>query len=187
MYICPASNQSFEEGIVEDFPVARASNNTISPGPSTTGTDDTNTSPDLTVFKRPNPLITAVKALRKGIVRPNILKKRKPARSALQDIKYLQSIHQVFLQTTPFARLVHDVLKEFGNHRVTSDALMCFKEAYEFHLQELIDKAKACTIHHKCITLSVVDLQLARYLSGDLGGLSPPNTKEEHWNLISCN
>ena len=65
-----------------------------------------------------------------------------PAQSTLQDIRY----HEL-LQAAPFARLVRDILRELGDYQITSDALMCFKKASEAHLQELIDKAKACTVH----------------------------------------
>ena len=85
----------------------------------------------------------------------------------------------------PFARLVRDILKDFGEFRITTDALMCFKEAAEAHLQDLIDKAKACTIHRKCITLSITDLQLACYLSGTLDSLGPASTTEAHQDCIN--
>ena len=47
------------------------------------------------------------------------------------------------------------------------------------------DMSKACTVYHKCITLSVMYLQLAHYLSGDLDSLGLADTKEEHRNQIN--
>ena len=167
-----SSNQSFEEGLMEDLLV---------PGPSTAIPSVEVT----TVFKRPNPPTAAVKAPRKAFTRPNILWKRRQAQSTLQDIKYLQSTHNALLQTAPYARLVRSTLKSHGDYKITSDALLCLKEASEAHLQQLIDKAKACTVHCKCMTLSVADLQLAQYLSRDLDSLGPANTKEEHRNQIN--
>ena len=164
----PTSNCSFEEGLIEELLV-----------PSLQMVAAT------TVFKRPNLPTTAVKALRKAFTKPNILHWRAQAQNTLQDIKYLQSTHHALLQMAPFARLVRKILKSCGDYRITSDVLLCFKETSEAHLQQLIDKAKVCTIHQKCITLSVADLQLARYLSRDLDSLGPADTKEEHCNQIN--
>ena len=59
------------------------------------------------------------------------------------------------LWTAPFERFATDILRELGDYRVTSDALMCFKEVSEAHPQELIDTSKTFPVHHKFVTLSV--------------------------------
>ena len=182
----PSPNQSFEDGLTEDLPVEEGLLLDARPGPSSVPDMHNKVRrANMPLFRRPHPPTATVKAPRKQITRPAILRKWQQAWSALQDIKYLQLTHHTLLQTAPFARLVRDIPKDLGEFHITTDALMCFKEAAEAHLQDLIDKAKACMIHRKCITLSVTDLQLARYLSGTLDSLGPASMTKAHQDRIN--
>lgn len=98
-----------------------------------------------------------------GGVKPKKKPRFRPGTLALREIRKYQQSTKVKIRPLVFMRLVRDsgrLLKSnlrFGRH-----AVHAFQEVTEYHLISLLEDAYFCCIHRKRVTLSAVDIRLAR-------------------------
>ncbi|XP_052896109.1 uncharacterized protein LOC128303255 [Anopheles moucheti] len=84
----------------------------------------------------------------------------------LKDMIHLQSTVHNLIPKMSFARVIREILAEYGNRslRVTPDMLLCLHEASEIYLVQLFEDAYRCTLHRDRVTLLPKDMQLASML-----------------------
>lgn len=107
-------------------------------------------------------------------------KRYKPGTVALREIRHYQKTTDLLIRKLPFARLVREVAADFVTMefdqgigiRWQAQALMALQEAAESFLVHLFEDSNLCAIHAKRVTLMQKDIQLARRIRGQWGGLT---------------
>jgi len=98
-----------------------------------------------------------------GGIKPKKKARFRPGTIALREIRKYQQSTKVKIRPLILMRLVRDtgrLLKSnlrFGRH-----AVHACQEVMEYHLISLLEDAYFCCIHRKRVTLSAVDIRLAR-------------------------
>jgi len=179
----------FEDGMVEDEPAEAAVEGRPPPPLEPTVTVETveertvmgnsiamakGTRLDTPLRKavKPNPPTIAKKCPRPEFQRdqpratPQPNKKRK-ALSALQEIRHLQSTYKPVLPLAPFARLVKEVLQDFGQYRMTREAFFALRCCTEQYGLDTLQAANLLTMHRDRCTLMPKDIRMARRVRGE--------------------
>lgn len=110
--------------------------------------------------------------VRKAPIPPvNRRKQKAPTKTALpclREIYKLQSSTHCLIPKLPFSRLIRELLQSnsLTVTRITPPALIALQESSEMYLTHLLADAYRCTLHRSRVTLTVKDIQLARYLRG---------------------
>ncbi|KDQ12759.1 hypothetical protein BOTBODRAFT_34217 [Botryobasidium botryosum FD-172 SS1] len=107
-------------------------------------------------------------------------KRYRPGTVALREIRKYQKSTDCLLPKLPFSRLVREVAMDMVTDynegtvglRWQSSALLALQEATEAFIVHLFEDANLCAIHAKRVTIMQKDIQLARRIRGNWGGLS---------------
>ncbi|PIC38919.1 hypothetical protein B9Z55_010777 [Caenorhabditis nigoni] len=95
-------------------------------------------------------------------------RKFRPGQKALAEIRKYQKSTDMLIQKAPFARLVHEIVREQTNqskdYRIRADALMALQEAAEAFMVEMFEGSVLICNHAKRVTLMPTDIQLYRRL-----------------------
>lgn len=107
---------------------------------------------------------------------PHKKKRRyRPGTVALKEIRKYQSSTDLLLLRLPFSRLVREIalaMRPMGEgFRWQSQAIQALQEAAEAFLVHLFEDTNLCAIHAKRVTIMQKDIQLARRIRGQWGGL----------------
>ena len=88
---------------------------------------------------------------------------------ALPKIHQFQKSIDLLIHKLPFSHLVHKITLEVGwyDMHFQVHAIVTLQEAAEAYLVGLLEDARLCTIHAKCITIMCKDIQLAGHIHGD--------------------
>lgn len=104
----------------------------------------------------------------KSRVTKTTARKYRPGQKALAEIRQYQKSTDLLIQKAPFARLVHEIIREatsFSNDfRVRADALLALQEASEAFMVEMFEGSVLICNHAKRVTLMPTDIQLYRRL-----------------------
>ncbi|KAJ1964729.1 centromeric DNA-binding histone H3-like protein cse4 [Dipsacomyces acuminosporus] len=110
-------------------------------------------------------------------------KRRMPSGvKALKEIRMYQKSTNTLLAKLPFARVVREIAQDFASDydvasgyplafRWQSSAILALQEAAEAFLVHLFEDANLCALHAKRVTIMQRDIQLARRIRGQWGGL----------------
>ncbi|KAI8323493.1 histone-domain-containing protein [Martensiomyces pterosporus] len=100
---------------------------------------------------------------------------------ALKEIRMYQKRTDMLLAKLPFARVVREIAQDYASdytstgHPLTirwqSSAILALQEASEAFLVHLFEDANLCALHAKRVTIMQRDIQLARRIRGQWGGL----------------
>ncbi|EFP09602.1 CRE-HCP-3 protein [Caenorhabditis remanei] len=95
-------------------------------------------------------------------------RKWRPGQRALEEIRKYQKSTDMLIQKAPFARLVHEIMREATSEsqdfRIRADALMALQEAAEAFMVEMFEGSVLICNHAKRVTLMPTDIQLYRRL-----------------------
>lgn len=95
-------------------------------------------------------------------------RKYRPGHKALAEIRQYQKSTDLLIQKAPFARLVHEIIREAttssGDYRVRADALLALQEGAEAFMVEMFEGSVLICNHAKRVTLMPTDIQLYRRL-----------------------
>uniref|UniRef100_A0A1I7UHB3 Histone domain-containing protein n=2 Tax=Caenorhabditis tropicalis TaxID=1561998 RepID=A0A1I7UHB3_9PELO len=93
-------------------------------------------------------------------------RKYRPGQRALAEIRQYQKSTDLLIQKAPFARLVHEIVREETNqdYRVRADAILALQEAAEAFMVEMFEGSTLISNHAKRVTLMPTDIQLYRRL-----------------------
>ena len=91
--------------------------------------------------------------------------KNKP--TALREIRRLQREYKPVLPLAPFARAVRGVLLQFGQYRLTREALEALRCATEQYGLDTLQSANLLTRHRDRATLQPKDIRMARRIKGE--------------------
>lgn len=104
----------------------------------------------------------------KSRVTKTTARKYRPGHRALAEIRQYQKSTDLLIQKAPFARLVHEIMREVapfsGEFRVRADALLALQEGAEAFMVEMFEGSALICNHAKRITLMPTDIQLYRRL-----------------------
>lgn len=124
---------------------------------------------------------TVRSAVQPGDPIPQRHKRRyKPGTLALKEIRRYQKSTDFLLRKIPFTRLVREIASDYvvgfsdstgGGLRWQSVALLALQEAAEAFLVHLFEDTNLCAIHAKRVTIMQKDIQLARRIRGQWGGM----------------
>ncbi|ORX66186.1 histone-fold-containing protein [Linderina pennispora] len=143
-------------------------------------------SPDTTPIRSPArktvPRAAAHPGRSAGTVQKQPQKRRlAPGVRAVREIRKYQKSSDLLLAKLPFARVVREITETFVNDytfseprvamRWQSSALLALQEASEAFLVHLFEDANLCALHAKRVTIMQRDIQLARRIRGQWGGL----------------
>lgn len=104
----------------------------------------------------------------------------RPGTVALKEIRRYQKSTDLLLHKIPFTRVVREIAADFvvgfsdtaaGGLRWQSVALLALQEAAEAFLIHLFEDTNLCAIHAKRVTIMQKDIQLARRIRGQWGGI----------------
>ncbi|CAO1631416.1 unnamed protein product [Sympodiomycopsis kandeliae] len=109
-------------------------------------------------------------------------RRARPGMKALREIRQYQKSTDLLIAKLPFARVVREVAEEFVTNiyqpsddqiglRWQSSAILALQEATEAYLVHLFEDANLCAIHARRVTLMQRDIQLARRIRGQWGGV----------------
>ncbi|KAJ2851593.1 centromeric DNA-binding histone H3-like protein cse4 [Coemansia erecta] len=100
---------------------------------------------------------------------------------ALREIRMFQKSTDMLISKLPFARVVREIAQDYvGDYthsgtpsglRWQSSAILALQEASEAFLVHLFEDANLCALHAKRVTIMQRDIQLARRIRGQWGGL----------------
>ncbi|KAJ2009135.1 centromeric DNA-binding histone H3-like protein cse4 [Coemansia thaxteri] len=100
---------------------------------------------------------------------------------ALREIRMYQKSTDMLIAKLPFARVVREIAQDYvGDYthsntttglRWQSSAILALQEASEAFLVHLFEDANLCALHAKRVTIMQRDIQLARRIRGQWGGL----------------
>ena len=94
-----------------------------------------------------------------------------PGMRALQEIRKYQSLTELLIRKTPFARLVQeiclDVCVNGADIRWQSNAILTIQEASEQYLVRLFEDTNLCPIHAKHVTIKPKDMFLVKSIVED--------------------
>ncbi|UMM36458.1 hypothetical protein L5515_008614 [Caenorhabditis briggsae] len=89
----------------------------------------------------------------------------RPGTVSLREIRRYQNSTELLIAKRPFKRLVleigHDMRSDF---RFKSSAIEALQQASEAFLIELFDLTNLCAIHAKRVTITPIDMQLAKII-----------------------
>ncbi|KAJ1821488.1 centromeric DNA-binding histone H3-like protein cse4 [Coemansia sp. RSA 2599] len=113
---------------------------------------------------------------------PSRQKRRTPnGLKALREIRMFQKSTDMLISKLPFARVVREIAQDYvGDYthsgtpsglRWQSSAILALQEASEAFLVHLFEDANLCALHAKRVTIMQRDIQLARRIRGQWGGL----------------
>ena len=89
------------------------------------------------------------------------MKKMRKGFKSLWEIKKYQSNADLLIWRLPFQRVVKEVAQSIRvDLKFQSMAIMALQEAGEAFLVGLLEQAKNCVVHAKCMTLMPKDIQL---------------------------
>ncbi|KAM4560521.1 histone H3-like centromeric protein A [Odontesthes bonariensis] len=93
----------------------------------------------------------------------------RPGTKALMEIRRYQKSTELLIPKAPFARLVREVCQKYCRGPVCWQviALMALQEAAEAYLVLLFSDANLCAIHAKRVTVSSLDIKLAKAIRGE--------------------
>ena len=87
----------------------------------------------------------------------------------LREIKWYQSNTELLIRRLPFQRIVQEIAQSIrADLCFQSTAIIALQEAGEAFLVGLSEQANHCTIHAKCITVMLKDIQLVQNIRGDI-------------------
>ncbi|KAI9294465.1 histone-fold-containing protein [Neoconidiobolus thromboides FSU 785] len=109
--------------------------------------------------------------------------RHKPGVMVVREIRRLQKETNLLIPRLPFSRLVREVCEkiisdeyspspELANLRWQSHAILALQEAAEAFIISVLEDANLCAIHAKRVTIMQRDIQLARRIRGQWGGLT---------------
>ncbi|KAJ2829661.1 centromeric DNA-binding histone H3-like protein cse4 [Coemansia erecta] len=100
---------------------------------------------------------------------------------ALREIRMYQKSTDTLIAKLPFARVVREIAQDYVSDythsgtptglRWQSSAILALQEASEAFLVHLFEDANLCALHAKRVTIMQRDIQLARRIRGQWGGL----------------
>ncbi|KAJ2546537.1 centromeric DNA-binding histone H3-like protein cse4 [Coemansia sp. RSA 1933] len=100
---------------------------------------------------------------------------------ALREIRMFQKSTDMLISKLPFARVVREIAQDYVSDythsgtptglRWQSSAILALQEASEAFLVHLFEDANLCALHAKRVTIMQKDIQLARRIRGQWGGL----------------
>ncbi|KAJ2371560.1 centromeric DNA-binding histone H3-like protein cse4 [Coemansia sp. RSA 2607] len=100
---------------------------------------------------------------------------------ALREIRMYQKSTDLLISKLPFARVVREIAQDYVSDythsgtpaglRWQSSAILALQEASEAFLVHLFEDANLCALHAKRVTIMQRDIQLARRIRGQWGGL----------------
>ena len=95
-------------------------------------------------------------------------KKWRPGMMALQEISFYQKSCNLLIRKLPFLQLVWELLhdEKAGMH-IQASAIYALQEASKAYLVYLFEDANLCSIHTKCVTIMLKDIQLAHQIHGE--------------------
>ncbi|KAJ2805611.1 centromeric DNA-binding histone H3-like protein cse4 [Coemansia helicoidea] len=170
-----AANAARRGGLAGKTPVARKSpQQTRSPaGGSTSGAAN----------RTPSRSSRGGKTMPAGLQRSAAAQnRRRPSGyKALQEIRQFQKSTDLLIAKLPFARVVREIAQDYvGDYthsgtptglRWQSSAILALQEASEAFLVHLFEDTNLCALHAKRVTIMQRDIQLARRIRGQWGGL----------------
>ncbi|KAJ2740696.1 centromeric DNA-binding histone H3-like protein cse4 [Coemansia sp. BCRC 34301] len=117
-----------------------------------------------------------------NLASPGGRKRRAPnGIKALREIRMYQKSTDMLIAKLPFARVVREIAQDYVSDythsgtptglRWQSSAIMALQEASEAFLVHLFEDANLCALHAKRVTIMQRDIQLARRIRGQWGGL----------------
>lgn len=94
----------------------------------------------------------------------------KVSTSVFREIRRYQSTTNFLIPKFPFAKLIRDVLIEYGEsaYRIQPEALQALQEAAETYLVQYFEDSYACTLHARRCTLVPRDMALIQHLRGTI-------------------
>ena len=170
MNLIPAvTSEAVSETSLPQAPVMIAKSvtatHTASPEPEVQPTKD--------IVTRPCQPTAAVKCPRKQF-RPRKVERAEPpphpkkkSLSALQEIRKWQTRVDPLLPLTPFTALVREFIKEWGNFRITRDAVLALRCGTEQYLVDTLQGANLLCMHRDRCTLQPKDVRMARRVRGE--------------------
>ncbi len=123
---------------------------------------------------------TARLAVQPGDPVPQTKRRSRPGVVALREIRRYQKSTDLLLLKMPFSRLVREIATDFvmgsgmigdAGYRWQSTALLALQEATEAFLVHLFEDTNLCAVHAKRVTIMQRDIQLARRIRGQWGGI----------------
>ena len=179
----------FEKGMTEDLPTVTAPS---APAAVTTETVSESAIPIRAIAKKltvgaskTHPIAAKCPRPEYARLAPSKASKPKPKEkvkdaaksrpTALREIKRLQREYKPVLPLAPFARAVKGVLLQFGQYRLTRDALEALRCATEQYGLDTLQSANLLTRHRDRATLEPKDIRMARRIKGedDSIGITP--------------
>ncbi|KAI7826328.1 histone-fold-containing protein [Kickxella alabastrina] len=117
-----------------------------------------------------------------AVASPSRQKRKVPSGiNALREIRMFQKTTNLLISKLPFARVVREIAQDFVSDythsetpaglRWQSSAILALQEASEAFLVHLFEDANLCALHAKRVTIMQRDIQLARRIRGQWGGL----------------
>ncbi|KAJ1951034.1 centromeric DNA-binding histone H3-like protein cse4 [Linderina macrospora] len=116
-----------------------------------------------------------------AVEKPPNKRRLPPGVKAVREIRKYQKSSDLLVAKLPFARVVREITETFVNDytfaeprvamRWQSSALLALQEASEAFLVHLFEDANLCALHAKRVTIMQRDIQLARRIRGQWGGL----------------
>ena len=99
-------------------------------------------------------------------------KKEKGVRRGLKDLKeirWYQSSTETLIRRLPFQRVVREIVEGIrADLHFQSTAIMALQEAGETFLVGLLEQVNLCATHAKHVTIMPKDIQLVRWIRGDI-------------------
>ncbi|XP_018411333.1 PREDICTED: histone H3-like centromeric protein A [Nanorana parkeri] len=117
----------------------------------------------------PPPSPTPAPSRRRQVPPRRPVRRYRPGKRALMEIRKYQNSTDLLIRKAPFARLVREVCMEFAcgvPYMWQSMAIMALQEAAEAFLVRLFEDSYLCCLHAKRVTLFVQDMQLAQRIRG---------------------
>ena len=125
------------------------------------------------IVARPHQPTAAVKCPKKQF-RPRRVERAEPpphpkkkSLSTLQEIRKWQTRVDPLLPLTPFTALVREFIKEWGNFRITRDAVLALRCGTEQYLVDTLQGANLLCMHRDRCTLQPKDVRMARRVRGE--------------------
>lgn len=99
----------------------------------------------------------------------------RPGTVALREIRRYQKSTDLLLPKLPFQRVVREIAMQYASEslRFQRSAILALQEASEEYLTRVFEDTNLCTVHRKCVTITVPDMRLAWRLRGDMEKYDP--------------
>ncbi|KAH8300689.1 hypothetical protein KR018_007152 [Drosophila ironensis] len=112
----------------------------------------------------PEPVIRPPQAGRRKKATPYSRNKRMDI-----EIRRLQNFPGNLIPKLPFSRLVHEIMRRYGDFRITRGALEALQTSSELYLTQRLQDANMLTMHRGRVTLEVRDMVLMAYICDKVG------------------